>query len=63
LLAILGDGAKPVFAPRVGQEFTAGHATILMMNSVFGNCDRCDFRDSMTSLIRFVDSFRSSGVK
>jgi hypothetical protein len=39
------------FALRGGQEFTAGHAVILMMNSVFGNCDRSDFRDSMTSLI------------
>jgi hypothetical protein len=27
------------------------HATILIINSVFENCDRCDFGDSMTSLI------------
>ena len=39
------------FALRGGQEFTAGHAAILMLNSVFGNCDRSNFRDSITSLI------------
>jgi hypothetical protein len=39
------------FALRGGQEFTAWHATILITNSVFENCDRSDFRDSMTSLI------------
>jgi hypothetical protein len=39
------------FALRGGQEFMAWHATILITNSVFENCDRSDFRDSMTSLI------------
>jgi hypothetical protein len=39
------------FALRGGQEFAAKHATILIANSVFENYDRCDFRDSMTSLI------------
>jgi hypothetical protein len=36
------------FALRSSQELTAGHATILTVNSVFGNRDRSDFRDSMT---------------
>ena len=38
-------------ALRGGKEFAARHATILIMNSVFENYDRCDFRDSMASLI------------
>jgi hypothetical protein len=42
---------KQRFALRGGQDFTAGHAVILMMNSVFGNSDRSGFRDSMSSLI------------
>jgi hypothetical protein len=39
------------FAQRGAQEFTAGHAVILVMNSVFENSDRSGFRDSMSSLI------------
>jgi hypothetical protein len=31
------------FALRGGQQFTAGHSTILIMNWVFGNLDRSRF--------------------
>ena len=31
----------------------AHHDSILTMNSVFGNCDRSGFRDSMTSLMLY----------
>ncbi len=39
------------FALRGGQEFTAGHSTIMIMNWVFGNRDRSNFPDPMTSLV------------
>jgi Zn-dependent M28 family amino/carboxypeptidase len=50
ILLFVWKGAQR-FALRGSQEFAARHATILIMNSEFENYDRCDFRDSMTSLI------------